>query len=142
MALSLSHLYTETVMGDIDTKPEETVADERNLEHQFSSVDGKYKTEDESGSPDACRGSVGRYARRRSTAAALAIERLVRTRERIWTTAISTLIASLPMLLMGFTLGFPSVSVLQLRESPGNRRFNAIEIDLFVASAHVTFSQH
>ena len=128
-------LYT---MGDIDEKTEGTVTTEGRLEQQPSSTDDKYclspMAEDESSSPDKHRGSISRYARRRSTAAALAIERLVRTRERIWTTTISTLIASIPMLLLGFTFGFPSASVLQLRELPGSRRFDTLQIDFFVVS--------
>ena len=57
---------------------------------------------------------------------------LTKSRERIWATAISVSIASLSVLLGGFTLGFPSASVLQLQELPGGRRFDTLQIDILV----------
>ena len=72
------------------------------------------------------------YTRKESSVALLVLGRPVRTRERVWSTTLSSLIASVTMLLAGFAAGFPSVSVLQLQELPGSRRFNALQIDLSV----------
>ena len=72
------------------------------------------------------------FTRRESSVALLVLGRPVRTRERVWSTTLSSLIASVTMLLAGFAAGFPSVSVLQLQELPGSRRFDALQIDLSV----------
>ena len=125
-------------MEDTDSETEEVATDEELVKRQPSSIDDKHTlprvAEEEHGSPDKRRGYLSHYARRRSIAAVLAIVRLVRTRERIWTTAISSAIASILMLLVGFTLGFPSASVLQLRKLPGSRQFDTIQIDLYVVT--------
>ena len=142
--LSRSRVCAGDTMDDIDSKIEleELPADGERAERQPSPVEDEWSSprelEDDRASPDTRRGSGAallRYARRRSTAAGLAVERLMRTRERLWTTTVSTAIASIAMLLMGFTLGFPSASVLQLQELPGSRRFDTLQIDLFVVSA-------
>ena len=74
--------------------------------------------------------------RRKSSAAKLAIERMFRTRERLWSTTISALIASIPALLVGFTIGYPSPALLELRarEVPDDFRFTTLLSDLFGVS--------
>lgn len=123
----------------VERRPSPAVGNnERSLPREFVPTVTLPDVEPEEDDRRARRGSRAallRYARRRSTAATLAVERLVRTRERLWTTTVSTAIASMSMLLMGFTLGYPSASVLQLQELPGSRRFDTLQIDLFVASA-------
>ena len=128
-------------MDDTDSKLEEVAADGEMEEQQPSSASDEqallHELEDEcdlSGTHRGSGGSLIQYVRRRLTAAALAIEQLVRTRERIWTTAISTLIASISMLLVGFTVGFSSASVLQLQELPSSRRFDTVQIHFYVVS--------
>ena len=54
------------------------------------------------------------YQRRRSTVAELAVERFVLTRERRWSVGISSFVASILALLIGFTIGFPSNAILDL----------------------------
>ena len=54
------------------------------------------------------------YHRRRSTLATLAVERFLITRERRWSIAISSLVGSILMFLVGFTLAFPSNASLDL----------------------------
>ena len=54
------------------------------------------------------------YQRRRSTVAELVVERFVLTRERRWSVGISSFIAAILALLMGFTIGFPSNAILDL----------------------------
>ena len=54
------------------------------------------------------------YQRRRSTVAELVVERFVLTRERRWSVGISSFIAAILALLIGFTIGFPSNAILDL----------------------------
>ena len=54
------------------------------------------------------------YQRRRSTVAELAVERFVLTREKRWSVGISSFVASILALLIGFTIGFPSNAILDL----------------------------
>ena len=54
------------------------------------------------------------YQRRRSTLAELVVERFVLTRERRWSVGISSFIAAILALLIGFTIGFPSNAILDL----------------------------
>ena len=44
-------------------------------------------------------------------------------RERIWTTLLFVTITSLPALLVGCTLGFPSIVLLDLKELEGRRDY-------------------
>ena len=78
--------------------------------------------------------ATGNYIRRKSSAAKLAIERIVRTRERLWSTTISAFIASIPALLVGFTIGYPSPALLDLGDLPEDFRFNTLLSDLFGVS--------
>ena len=76
-----------------------------------------------------------KYRRRRSTIAQLAMERIVRTRERRWTVGISSFTASLLPLLMGVTIGFPSSAILDLlgdaEELPQDYLFSTLLLSLF-----------
>ena len=65
-----------------------------------------------------------------STQAAL---KLGGQRERIWITALFVTISSLPALLVGCTLGFPSIALLDLREleTREDYKFNTILSDVF-----------
>jgi len=46
-------------------------------------------------------GNVAPHIRRKSSTAKLVVERLVRTRERLWATGISATVAAIPALLVG-----------------------------------------
>ena len=98
----------------MESKVEEAQAESVTREFSFSDAKALAPgpAEDAFSSQDTCR-SAG-YMRRKSSTALLALERLVRSRERVWSTTLSTLIASITMLLCGFTFGFPSVSVLYI----------------------------
>ena len=87
--------------------------------------------------PDDDSPATGSYIRRKSSAAKLAIERMVRTRERLWSTTVSALIASIPALLVGFTIGYPSPALLDLGDLPEDFRFNTLLSDLFGVSFFV-----
>ena len=126
----------------MESKVEEAQAE--SVVREFSFSDAKAlapgPADDEFSSQDTCR-SAG-YMRRKSSTALLALERFVRSRERVWSTTLSTLIASITMLLGGFTYGFPSASVLQLQELPGSRRFDILQINLSVVNADVYAGMH
>jgi len=74
-------------------------------------------------------------ARRRSSTAKLALERVLRTRQRLWSTAVSAFIASIPALLAGYTIGFPSSALLDLTgdegDLPKDFQFTTLLSDLF-----------
>ena len=74
-------------------------------------------------------------ARRRSSTAMLALERVLRTRQRLWSTAVSAFIASIPALLVGYTIGFPSSALLDLSgdtgDLPKDYQFTTLLSDLF-----------
>ena len=55
-------------------------------------------------------------------------------RDRLWTTAISCIIASIPALLIGCTLGFPSVALFDLRALPPEFRLSTVLLDVFTVS--------
>ena len=55
-------------------------------------------------------------------------------RDRLWTTAISCIIASIPALLIGCTLGFPSVALFDLRALPPEFRLSTVLLDVFIVS--------
>lgn len=76
------------------------------------------------------------YSRRRSSTARLAIERLARTRERLWSTAVSSLIGAIPALLVGFTIGFPSPVLTELTSDSVDEKykFDNLMSDLFAVS--------
>ena len=57
-----------------------------------------------------------------------------RTRERLWSTTVSALIAVIPALLVGFTLGYPSPALLDLGDLSEDYRFNTLLSDLFGVS--------
>ena len=57
--------------------------------------------------------SVGTsYSRSNGVPAGVAMKR--QARERLWSTAIAAFVASIPALLVGYTLGFPSSALLDL----------------------------
>ena len=74
--------------------------------------------------------------RRKSSTAKQVIERMVRTRERLWAVTVSSTIAAIPALLVGFTIGYPSPVLLDLQGDSvqENQRFNALMADLFGVS--------
>ena len=57
-------------------------------------------------------------------------------KERVWMTALFVTISSLPALLVGCTLGFPSIALLDLREleTRDDYKFNTILSDVFGVS--------
>ena len=79
-------------------------------------------------------GNAAVYSRRKSSTAKLAVERLVRTRERLWATAISASVAAIPTLLVGYTLGYPSSAIPQLQALPPGRQFGDLLTALFAVS--------
>ena len=79
-------------------------------------------------------GNAAVYSRRKSSTAKLAVERLVRTRERLWATAISASVAAIPTLLVGYTLGYPSSTIPQLQALPSGRQFGDLLTALFGVS--------
>ena len=74
-------------------------------------------------------------ARRRSSTAKLALERVLRTRQRLWSTAVSAFVVSIPALLVGYTIGFPSSALLDLTgdegDLPKDYQFTTLLSDLF-----------
>ena len=80
-------------------------------------------------------------ARRRSSTAKLALERVLRTRQRLWSTAVSAFVASIPALLVGYTIGFPSSALLDLTgdegDLPKDYQFTTLLSDLF--AVRITF---
>ena len=58
-------------------------------------------------------------------------------RERVWAVSMFAVIAAIPALLVGCTLGFPSSAVFDLRSLPSAYRFNTALLDLFGASCIV-----
>ena len=54
--------------------------------------------------------------------------------ERIWATALASIVAVIPMLLAGFTIGYPSAAVLQLQDLGGARHFSDSLIAMFGVS--------
>ena len=45
-------------------------------------------------------------------------------RERVWSSALTAVVAVIPTLLVGFTLGYSSAAVLQLQDLSGEHRFS------------------
>ena len=54
--------------------------------------------------------------------------------DRVWATAVSCIIASIPALLTGCTLGFPSVALFDLRALPPEFELSTILLNLFTVS--------
>ena len=77
----------------------------------------------------------GDGARGSAAASAAAVEKAAGTRERLWPTIVSTLVASISALLLGYTYGFPSSALLDLtgdvEELPENYQLNTLLSDLF-----------
>ena len=94
---------------------------------------GKVNSPEPRAQPD---GGDGREAyldrRRKSSVAALVLERFIMTRERRWSVAISSFITSILALLIGFTIGFPSSALLDLQgeatELPQEYRFQKTRV--------------
>ena len=78
--------------------------------------------------------NVAVYSLRKSSTAKLAVERLARTRERVWATAISASVAAIPTLLVGYTLGYPSSTIPDLQALPPGRQFSGLLSALFGVS--------
>ena len=61
-----------------------------------------------------------------------------KTEERLWTTGLSALIASIPALMIGYTFAFPSSAILDLTEDdaglPEDYRFSISFADIFAVS--------
>ena len=74
------------------------------------------------------------HIRRKSSTAKLVVERLVRTRERLWATGISATVAAIPALLVGYTLGYPSSTLSELTALPSDFRFSDLLASLFGVS--------
>ena len=55
-------------------------------------------------------------------------------RDRLWTTAISCIVATIPALLIGCTLGFPSVALFDLRALPPEFELSTALLDVFIVS--------
>ena len=66
-----------------------------------------------------------------------ALKRLVRTRERVWATAISSTVAAIPALLVGYTLGYPSSTLMELTALPSDFRFSDLLASLFGVSVEM-----
>ncbi len=81
-------------------------------------------------------GPTPSLGRRKSSTAKLAIERMFRTRERVWSSAVSSLIAAIPALLVGFTIGFPSPVLTELTADSVDQKykFDYLMSDLFAVS--------
>ena len=86
----------------------------------------------------ASRGGAYSGDRRRSSTALLGVERVLRTRSRLWSTALSAFVVSIPALLVGYTLGFASSALLDLTgdaaDVPEAYLFNRLVSDLFAVS--------
>ncbi len=82
---------------------------------------------------DVWASSALRTGRRKSSTAKLGIERLVRTREKLWPTAVAALVSSVPAFLVGFTLGFTSAALLELTATtePEKYQLNRGHAELF-----------
>ena len=87
-------------------------------------------------------GNAAVYSRRKSSTAKLAVERPVRTRERLWATAISASVAAIPTLLVGYTLGYPSSAIPQLQALPPGRQFSDLLAALFGVSGIVIIAMN
>ena len=76
--------------------------------------------------------------RKLSSTALLGVERVLRTRSRLWSTALSAFVVSIPALLVGYTLGFASSALLDLTggaaDVPEAYLFNRLVSDLFAVS--------
>lgn len=59
--------------------------------------------------------------------------------ERLWTTGLSALVASIPALMIGYTFAFPSSAILDLTEDkaglPEDYRFSLALADIFAVSS-------
>ena len=86
----------------------------------------------------ASRGGAYSGDRRLSSTALLGAERVLRTRSRLWSTALSAFVVSIPALLVGYTLGFASSALLDLTgdaaDVPEAYLFNRFVSDLFAVS--------
>ena len=89
---------------------------------------------DESSIDNKQNGDATLYTRRRSSIAKLAIERLVRTRERLWATTISAIVSAIPALLAGYTIGFPSFALLEFQRLSSDHQLGDLLTALFVVS--------
>ena len=82
--------------------------------------------------PDKYRG------RSRSEVAPTVIERFLITRERKWSVTLASLVAAIPALLLGLTLGYPSNALLDLTgdatELPPEFFFSTASLSLFTVS--------
>ena len=92
---------------------------------------------DESSIDNKQNGDPTLYTRRRSSIAKLAVERLVRTRERLWATTISATVSAIPALLAGYTIGFPSFALLEFQRLSPDHQLDDLLIALFVVSEEV-----
>ena len=86
----------------------------------------------------ASRGCAYSGDRKLSSTALLGVERVLRTRSRLWSTALSAFVVSIPALLVGYTLGFASSALLDLTggaaDVPEAYLFNRFVSDLFAVS--------
>ena len=82
-------------------------------------------------------GGEHNHIRGKSSTAKVAVERLVRTRERVWATAISSTVAAIPALLVGYTLGYPSSTLMELTALPSDFRFSDLLASLFGVSVEM-----
>jgi len=87
-------------------------------------------------------GNVAPHIRRKSSTAKLVVERLVRTRERLWATGISATVAAIPALLVGYTLGYPSSTLSELTALPSDFRFSDLLASLFGVSVEENMTMH
>lgn len=103
--------------GDEDSSDEDSVDEDTVPFISASSVSDSAQAE-RNGQPGSRRWADLRNGRakgrRKSSTAQLALERLVRTRERLWSTAVASAVACIPTLLLGFTLAFPAPVLLEL----------------------------
>ena len=81
-------------------------------------------------------GNTAVHVRRKSSVAKLSIERLVRTRERLWATTIFAAVSAIPALLVGYTLGFSSPALIELTDKTLmlDRQFSDLLSSLFGVS--------
>ena len=60
------------------------------------------------------------------------------TEERLWSTALSSLVAAIPALMIGYTFAYPSSALLDLTEDnaglPEDYRFSVLLADIFAVS--------
>lgn len=63
---------------------------------------------------------------------------MVNTKERLWSTSISALVASVPALMIGYTFAFPSSALLDLTEDraglPEDYQFSMSFSEIFAVS--------